>query len=297
MSVRCVRCSYVDDPTLYDRVFELLDLGFPRAELPLQSQIARRFGMRWEEVTTPFCLFDGERLLAHVGVLDLPLVLDGREVHVGGIHAVATHPDFRRRGYYRAAMEEALRWADARYQTLQLSTAQPELYEPLGFRVVPEHRFVGAWSHNAGRNGLRMLDHGRADDLTLIHTLLRERTPISYRLGVVREYSVFLFNEARRPLHYAADLDVIVSFESEGATLRLFDLVARALPPLEAIVARIATQISQRIERVEIYFTPDRLGAELQPEPHLLDGDDYLMVRGPYPPVGQPLMLPRTARC
>ncbi|MBI1815231.1 MAG: GNAT family N-acetyltransferase [Deltaproteobacteria bacterium] len=293
MSVRCLRYSYVDDPTLYDRVFELLDLAFPGAELPLQSRTARQLGMRWEEVTTPFCLFDGERLLAHVGVLDLPLVLAGREVHVGGIHAVATHPHFRRRGYYRAVMEDALRWADARYQTLQLSTAQPELYEPFGFRVVPEHRFIGAWSHNLGRNRLRVLDYGCADDLALIHTLLRERTPISHRLGVVREYAVFLFNEARRSLYYAADLDLIVSFESEGTTLRLFDLVGRALPPLFEIVERIPL----RFQRVETHFTPDRLAAELQPEAHLLNGDDYLMVRGSYPPERQPLMLPRTARC
>jgi hypothetical protein len=55
--------------------------------------------------------------------------------------------------------------------------------------------------------------------------------------------------------------------------------------------------VSQPIERVEVYFCPDRLGGDLAPEPHALGGDDWLMVHGEFPPEGKPCMLPRTARC
>lgn len=34
------------------------------------------------------------------------------------------------------------------------------------------------------------------------------------------------------------------------------------------------------LNRVEVYFTPDDLDASLSPEPHVLDEDSWLMVRG-----------------
>ena len=45
------------------------------------------------------------------------------------------------------------------------------------------------------------------------------------------------------------------------------------------------------------YFCPDQLAGDLAPELHTLGGDDWLMVRGEFPPEGRPCMLPRTARC
>jgi len=280
---------------LLDRVFELLELCFPGAGLEEQERAARKLGMHWDEISTPFVHFDGDDLVTHVGVLELPMVLEGRLRTVGGVHAVSTHPGQRRRGHYRAVMEDLLEWCDARYEILQLSTAQPELYEPFGFRVVPECRFVGQAPAPAGSSPawVRELDLSDSVDLRTLRSLLSERAPVSSVLGVAGGESVFLFDEARRPLHYAQDLDSVFSLERDGATLRLYDVVARAaIPALADIVRRVPPPV----ERVEVYFTPDRLDADLTPEPHVLDGDEHFMVRGPYPPEGQPLMLPRTAR-
>ncbi len=43
-------------------------------------------------------------------------------------------------------------------------------------------------------------------------------------------------------------------------------------------------------------FTPDQLDASLSPEPHVVDGDSWLMVRGEFPHRQNDLMLPSTAR-
>jgi hypothetical protein len=109
----------------------------------------------------------------------------------------------------------------------------------------------------------------------------------------VREQAVFAFNEALRPLHYSDKLDVVLSLEIEGATLRLFDVVGKETPRL----SEIAKVIPALIERVEVYFCPDQLGGSLTPESHILGGDDLLMVRGSFPLEGKPFMLPRSARC
>ena len=100
-------------------------------------------------------------------------------------------------------------------------------------------------------------------------------------------------DEARRPLHHAPDLDAVLSLELGGGVLRLFDVVAREIPPLAEILARIPAAPA----RVEVYFAPDQLAApELRAEPHVLHGSEVFMVRGPFPEPKGPFMLPRTGR-
>lgn len=286
------RRSFRDDPALRERLFGLLDLAFGE-DLSGQERAARRLGMHWEEVSTPFCRFEADELVSHVGVLELPLVVNGRPLRAGGIHAVATHPARRRRGLYRGLIQDALAWCEPRFDALELCTVQPELYQPFGFRVLPEQRFVGPGPRAPGRDGLRALDYGAAGDLALLHRLLAERAPVSQRLGVAGGAAVLLFDEARRPLHHVPDLDAVLSLELEGDVLRLFDVVAREIPPLAEILARIPAAPA----RVEVYFAPDRLAApELRAEPHVLHGSEVFMVRGDFPRPAGPAMLPRTAR-
>jgi hypothetical protein len=57
-----------------------------------------------------------------------------------------------------------LAWCDDRFETLELGTANPEYYEPFGFRVVPEHRFRARVADRPGMHGFRPFDHaGKAD--------------------------------------------------------------------------------------------------------------------------------------
>ena len=124
------RHSYREEPGLIDRVLPLLDrvfTGFGERE-----QEARRRGLRWEDVSVPFLVTIEGRPVSHVGLLEVPVVIDGVETVLGGIHAVATHPDHRRRGHYQRVMTEALAFADERYETLVLSAGEPFLYEPEG---------------------------------------------------------------------------------------------------------------------------------------------------------------------
>lgn len=273
------------------RVFDLLDGTFPGfGEV---ERACRARGVRWEECTTPFVVEDEGRVVAHVGVLEIPLVVGGREVLAGGLHSVATQLAYRGRELSRTLMQEALAHCDARYQTVVLTAGQPQIYERHGFRVVPEHRFLCDSPPTAGHDGWRTLDLAASSDLELLHTLLRERAPVSSTLGVVRELPVFTFDTARATLSYFHDLDAVVWFTVKDRTLLLHDVVARQVPPLRDILARV----SGPVERVECYFVPDRLDAPFSAEPWLFDGEQYLMARGPFVEAGSPVILPRSARC
>ena len=81
--------------TLFGRVWR---------SLPPAAERAGALGFRWTDVSTPFVRWDGDRAIAHVGVIEVPLLLGGRRVRVGSIHAVCTDPDLRGRGHGRAVV-------------------------------------------------------------------------------------------------------------------------------------------------------------------------------------------------
>lgn len=294
------KCSFADDPTLKGSVFDLLETCFPGIRQAERESLD--LGCPWERASTPFVCWQGDLAITHVGLLEIPLVVMGQTVRVGGIHAVGTRPEYRRRGYYRQVMTEVLQYCARRYNTLVLTTGQPELYEPFGFRVLQEHLFTVPCASPGGRQGFRPFVPHDPNDLQLLERLLDTRVPMSHTLGVVHETAVFRFNVRNFPLYYAADLEVFVAFTLDGTRLNLFDIIGTQIPSLMAIVARLP----QRIDQVVTYFSPDRLGAAFQAMPHLLmdppealggAGADFFMVRGPFAAEGQAFMLPRSARC
>jgi GNAT superfamily N-acetyltransferase len=287
------RRSFTEDPTLSDRLFNLVEVVFPEIGVRDAAERSRQLGASWESASTPFIRFHEDLAITHVGVLEIPMQLMGQDLIVGGIHGVCTHPEFRRRGYYREVMEEVLDYCSDRYKTLVLTTTQPEIYNPFGFRVVGEHIFTAKCDSPGGTNGFRVLDTTDSNDVKLLNRLLETREPVSRILGVVKEKAVFYFNEGNNPLYYAEDLDLVAVMEIEDSKLKLFDLVGTQICTLEAILERI----SQPINEVEIYFSPERLDAKVQAFPHILGGELFLMVRGTFPPEGEKFMLPRSARC
>lgn len=66
--------------------------------LPAAIDRAAALGYRWEQVSTPLALFEGERCVAHVGVISHPMRCGDGVMRIAGIHAVCTAADRRRRG-------------------------------------------------------------------------------------------------------------------------------------------------------------------------------------------------------
>jgi predicted N-acetyltransferase YhbS len=282
-------------------LFDLLEETFPGVDAARAA--AERFGAPWESVSTPFVREERGRILSHVGLLSLPLVVGGRPMVVGGVHAVATRAALRRQGLYRSVMERLLSYADARYQTMILTTVHPEYFEPFGFRIVPESVFLIDVEPRRRSSTARKLDLAHEPDRRLMHRLLESRAPVSERLGIGADKAVWAFYEAGSELRYSRELDLVVIAERAGRALRLYDLVGPVVPPLGAVL----DAIQEPVDRVVAFFAPDRLGATWEAVPHDLEGGEtslepgirntVLMVRGPFAVSGRPLMLPRPGRC
>ena len=160
------------DATFWQALHALQDRIWPQMSTRIEA--ARKLGVHWEAVTTPFVWVEENRALAHVGVIAHPLRLLGENCLVARIHAVCTDPDARGRGLGRRCMDAALAWIDERFDLVKLSTTIPAFYGRWGFSVVPTHRFVAQRAGGAGPARPATLD-----DTARICALLSSRTPTS----------------------------------------------------------------------------------------------------------------------
>jgi predicted N-acetyltransferase YhbS len=298
MSTSRTRRRYADDPTLGDRIFELLETWF--VGIDVRRREAARLGSRWDDCSTPYVHEENGRIVSHVGLIEMSYVVCGKRQQLGGIHAVCTLASERRRGHFRRLMEALLEDCEGRFDTLVLTTEHPEYYEPFGFRVVPEHRFFAqiarpghdaTGAHVSRRDSFQPFGSTPAASLERLDRLLRDRTPVSNRVGIVDDLHVFKFSNGSEGLHYSEALDCFAVFEISGTRLVLSDLVARELPSLDALLAAIPAAIDE----VEFHFSPDRFGVETRPDGFRYDRDVY-MVRGPFDAEGQAFMIPPPAR-
>ncbi|MFH1465022.1 MAG: GNAT family N-acetyltransferase [Pseudomonadota bacterium] len=264
------------DPSERAALMSLLDATWPG--LAARFDAAARLGWPVGEHSTPFVTREGGRLASHVGVLDLPVMLGGRERRIAGLHGVCTLPEARRRGHARAALAQAMEHVAAHFGAAKLQTDKPWLYGPFGFRVVPQHRFR---LNRRGRAGPGSAPVG-AEDLPWLRQVLATRAPLSRRFAARDDgWLVGIDTVLRRGdlslLHRVAHLDCAVAWELRGRTLLLDQVIAPRLPLLVELLAAAPWDF----DAVEFRFSPDRLAPEALPQPET--GEDALMVWGDWP--------------
>ena len=92
-------------------------------------------------------------LVAHAAVIARTLHVAERPLHAGYVEGVATHPDFRGRGFGSLAMEELGTLVRNRFQIGALSTDRHAFYERLGWE-----RWRGASYVREGNGLVRTAD-------------------------------------------------------------------------------------------------------------------------------------------
>ena len=285
------------DPAARARIYELFDATWPGMENAIHASEAA--GAVWHEQSVAFVAWDGPKAVAHAGVMEFPVVLDGVRTRVSGIHAVCTRPEYRMKGLSRRLVMEALAHSATRTKTSILGTGDSLLYTRYGFRAIPQTLFEApAPRVDPGGDRFRPLSGSSPDDLHLLHRLLEARAPLSRTLASVDPGWLFIIDEMLsgrgkfKRLHYAPDLDAVAAYVIVERTLKLYDVVAARIPSLSEIVSRLGVGI----DRVELHFTPDVMDAPgAKPIASVID--DELMAIGPFPPEGKPLVLPPLARC
>lgn len=263
------------DPNTRASLLALFGDAFPF--LPGGIARAAADGFVWEDHTEPFVRFEGDAIVSHVGVIEHRIELDGRDVVVGGVHAVATRSDRRRRGLARACLDEATRWIDARFSIAKLATAVPAVYAPHGFRPLGVHCF--AVDHAGGE------DRGRAlrpeTDRAWLLDACAHRDPVSHRFatrdpGWLAGVVLALYGRSIADLVVLDDLGAVVDWCVQDGVLELHDVIARELPRLDDLL-----RLAPPHRAARIMFCPDRLAPRARSVPMPEAG--WWMVRGDWP--------------
>ena len=166
--------------TLDPGLAALLGRVWPR--LPAGVAHAEALGFAWTDVSTPFVRREGERVVAHVGVVELPLVIAGRRVRVGSIHAVCTTPSAAA-GPGPCADAGDAGGVRRRFETLVLTTLIPEFYTAFGFRPCRARVHAGAAPAAPGPSRVGACSPRGRMTCACCAACWRTRAPVSERFG------------------------------------------------------------------------------------------------------------------
>lgn len=282
-----LREGYFGNPAAFQALADLLQDIFG-IDISLQMALGGP-----DPTSMPFGYFDPSgRCVANFSAFSMPLIVNGRVVRAAGYQSGAVRPDYRGQGLYRALMQRAFDWAEREgFEAGILLTDKPGLYEPYGFRIIPQYKFYGAVPQaDLPLPRARDLDLKQMADLHIVQMALETRQPVSETFSVVRQKEMFLLNAHFDPdirLSLLAEDDAVIAWKPQGQTsLQILDVAARHVPPLGHIVA----SLGPNFENAEVFFPPDRLDWKGAARPH--QGDCVLMVRGLEPAsLTQPFML------
>ena len=132
-------------------------------------------------------------------------------------------------------------------------------------------------------------------DRSLLDRALVARVPVSDRLATRDTgwhfwIDVALWPEREGTFWWSDELGAIVVGELVDGGLRVYDVIAPALPDVSEIAACFG------VSSLELYLTPDRLSSESgSSKPCPLE--DVMMVRGALPGLAQPFALSPLCRC
>ncbi len=268
------RQDYFDDPAAWSALVALLQDTFG-----IDVGTQDRFGGP-DPTSMPFGYFDENgTCVANFSAFSMPMMIDGRLVKSAGFQSGAVRPEWRGRGLYRDLMNRAFGWCDVQgFELRLLLTDKPALYEPYGFRVLPQHQFSGpSPAEVKPTRPARTLSIGNPDDLALVMRLLRGRTSVSSVFAVASQVEMFLLNSCLDTdirLAYLDQFEAIVAWKSDGTSFQLLDIAGKSIPSLAAILAALDLCPG----RIEVCFPPDRLDWQGTPKP--FPSYTSLMIRG-----------------
>jgi len=269
------RQDYYEDPKAWEALVDLLRDTFG-IDVGLQMNMGG-----YDPSCVPFGWFDETGVLvANLSAFKMPMMINGKVLKAAAFQSGAVRPEWQRQGLYRDVMRKAFDWSNAQdFDFDILLTDKPAMYEPYGFKAIPQSAFVVTNIALRRANGAaRRLSLEVPADLALIQEKLASRVPVSQRFAVVSQSEMFTLNAAfddSIQLYYLTYLDVIAAIrQADDGQLHLLDIVGIHIPRLQSILNELGTESNS----VQIYFPPDRLSCSVTPETY--DGYCALMIRG-----------------
>ncbi len=215
----------------------------------------------WDSTCICYSYVNHDEVIANVSVSKLNMLIEDQEVLALQIGTVMTHPEYRGKGLARKLMEYVLNEYESKCDLMYLFANKNVLnfYPKFGFEKVGQCRFSIDISNKSYREERKLiqLNISRKDDLEIIRRLSQRRVPISKKLSVKNDQSIFgwyCLNTFKDNLYYLEKEEIIFIYKAEGEILHLYDVVSDRELELESILDKIA---SSAMKKVIFYFTPN----------------------------------------
>jgi len=235
----------------------------------------------WDEAYRPFSFFAGNRVVANCSVYSLPAQINRKSALVAQLSAVATLPEYRRRGLNRQLTATALKWAHDHDAIFLFSTDEAiPFYRACGFRQISEQLEYHPIIVVTSKPGLIKLDPADRGDLRKIYQYACRRTPVSDRLSIGNA-RLFMFQclyILQDSIYEIPELNCLVLFKREGSQLQLLDVAGEQIPEWEELCPYL---VEPGDHELECHFHTDRFGIE-NPQTRTLIGNNPF-VRDPFP--------------
>lgn len=269
----------------------LLEESFPG----MKANMIRCEILGYPWASRPFIKEEKNEVFCHVGLLEYPMLIEGCWHKVAALHAICTKVAHRGRGLASELIQQALKWAQNRYEFVILFTEIPNFYKKLSFSYIQEYRFRLACRCPKGSQSLKPVIFPK--DNALFLRSFQDQAPVSNHLWVKDNGTIASFNTlfgtypTYWSLYYSPSIKGIISFQLQDKTMHLFDIIASKIPSLDIILDHVPTEIDE----IYFYFPPDRLTNDATFEPYLYD-HGHLMVHGNWPNI-KPFMISPLSRC
>lgn len=214
----------------------------------------------WDRKYRPFSFFEGDRIVSSLCIYSMDMTILGKKCLVAQVSAVATDPEYRRRGLNLELTRKAIEWAERDHDFFFLFANEEAFpfYKKCGFRQVDEYKQRLTLTGKPPEKGAVRLETSNSANLDMIYDLASNREPVSNVLGVMNE-KLFMFwclYVLRDSIYYIADLDTLVLYERKNGLLTIFDIVGRHVPTFSELYPYISDESDTA---VEFMFMTDRI--------------------------------------
>jgi predicted GNAT family N-acyltransferase len=236
----------------------------------------------WNEQYIQYSIADGNKIVSNVSVFKFSAHINGENVKMIQLGAVATLKEYRGQGLADRLLKTVITEYTNHCDLILLYANEgvKEFYPKFGFKLVKESIYDLHISEciKPSKYNMVKLDMSNLDDLNLLKEKILNKTSLSNEIQIDQAECVNMWhylNIVDELIYYIEDLDVIVIYEIKDNMLHMYDLII----PIDIRLNTLLPFITNKaVSTVRFYFKPDRL---VETESlTITESDELLFVQG-----------------
>ena len=251
----------------------------------------------WQDEYTPHVIVDNDLIVANVSATRMKLTVNDHEIRGVQIGTVGTVPEYRGRGLSRLLMEHIIdKYQDSSDLLFLFANSDVlDFYTKFGFVQYYASLFKTTSAVPPPAFSARQLSIHSRSDMTLLQSLLQDRTILTSRFGAI-DYAFVtqwhILNIFSNDLFYVEKEDAVIIARERDESMHVYDVICRN--PIDPVQSLAYVMKSPEARSIVWYFPPDQLHFDFDETP--ADDDCPQFVRGDFAVADGKFKFPTTAQ-